>query len=90
MGKVARCVELLAIVYRESCVGGNCHIVSDDGNLWDDSIQWCLDNSIRHNEHQMSEQGNLAAKQAMELMLTLSMRSRGRVYDRYNEYCGFR
>lgn len=38
---------LISAIYEISCVGGALHIVLDDGNLKDDNIQWCIDNSIK-------------------------------------------
>jgi len=34
---------LLRRLYAHNAVGGNCHIVTDDGNIEDEFINWCLE-----------------------------------------------
>ena len=40
--RTERAAFLIEKVYEYSLVGGNCHIVTDDWNIDDDSIFWCL------------------------------------------------
>lgn len=39
-------------VYEFSCSGGNCHIVLDDFNIDDDSIEYCLNEGLEDNLHE--------------------------------------
>ena len=41
--EIARCAELIADVFDDSCVGAEAHIAIDDWNLDDHSIQACLE-----------------------------------------------
>lgn len=47
--KVEKAVELWDEVYEYNCVGGGLHVVLDDHNLSNDTIQWCIDESIGKN-----------------------------------------
>ena len=38
----------IADIYERNCVGGPLHIVLDDGNTDDESIQYCLDSCRDH------------------------------------------
>ena len=71
-----RIKELVDIIYKNySCVGGALHIVLDDGNIENEHIRWCLNNSI-------CEISNIEEKkiytECAELLLKLSYSSRKR------------
>lgn len=38
--------QAIARLYEENRVGGALHIVTDDWNLDDESLQWCYDNHV--------------------------------------------
>ncbi len=64
--------ELIDTVYEYSGVGGNCHIVTDDYNIEDEYIHWCLDVALKDNIHEADE-GQLAAEKAcLEQLLKLT------------------
>lgn len=44
-----RTIELIREIYKTYTCGGALHIVLDDDNVEDDSIQWCIDNAINQN-----------------------------------------
>lgn len=54
--------------------GGTLHIVLDDGNLETDSIQWCIDNSIKD---QNDEEALVIARE----LLKLGYSARKRLYN---------
>lgn len=59
------------------CTGGLLHIVTDDGNLEDHHIKWCLDECNNHPESEESEIGKLICKE----LLKLPMEQRRLVYE---------
>ena len=58
---------LYAMHNGEFCTGGLLHIVTDDGNLEDHHIQWCLDKCEKHPEREDSEIGKLICKELLKL-----------------------
>jgi hypothetical protein len=69
--------ELVNIIYNDcSCTGGALHIVLDDGNLDDISINWCLHNSI---PEVSDEEERKIYTECAELLLKLSYSSRNRL-----------
>lgn len=63
---------LIGSVYSYSLVGGNLHIVLDDWNVEDESIQWCLSNSILNNSHEASVIDLQTEKLLAEYLLTMT------------------
>lgn len=64
--------ELVRKVYEFSPVGGNCHIVTDDWNLEDENIRWCLDTALVAN-HAKAAADQIAAERAcLEALLNLT------------------
>ena len=61
----------------EFCTGGNLHIVTDDGNLEDHHIKWCLDRCENSPDREDSEIGKLICTE----LLKLSMEQRRLVYE---------
>lgn len=59
------------------CTGGLLHIVTDDGNLEDDHIKWCLNECNNHPEKEESEIGKLICNE----LLKLPMEQRRLVYE---------
>jgi len=71
--------ELIDIIYADySCVGGALHIVLDDGNIEDDDINCCLNNSI---EKISEEEEKKIYIECAELLLKLSYSSRKRTIN---------
>jgi hypothetical protein len=71
--------ELVSIIYDDySGVGGKLHIVLDDGNLDDCSINWCLNNSIAEITN---EEEKKIYTECAELLLKLSYSSRKRTLN---------
>ena len=68
--------ELIRELYAMSCVGGNLHIVLDDWNLSDHSIQWCLDEAIPGNLHCADSETLTMERACAYLMLTMSEQER--------------
>lgn len=60
------------------CTGGLLHIVTDDGNLEDDDIRFCLNLCNEHPEREESEIGKLFCNE----LLKLPMEKRRLVYYR--------
>lgn len=56
--------------------GGLLHIVTDDGNLEDEHIKWCLEECNKHPEAEESEIGKLICNE----LLKLTMEQRRLVY----------
>lgn len=61
----------------EYCTGGLLHIVTDDGNIEDHHIKWCLDECSKHPEREDSEIGKLICKE----LLKLSMEQRRLIFE---------
>lgn len=59
------------------CTGGLLHIVTDDGNLEDHHIKWCLEECNKHPECEEAELGKLICNE----LLKLSMEQRRLVYE---------
>lgn len=56
-----RTIELIREIYKTYTCGGALHIVLDDDNVEDDSIQWCIDNAINkdfENYHKNAKSDN--------------------------------
>jgi len=71
--------ELVNIIYTDyNCVGGELHLVLDNGNIEDDNIQWCLDNSIAKITN---EDEKKIYTECAELLLKLSYSSRKRTLN---------
>lgn len=70
--------EYISCLYKleDCCTGGLLHIVTDDGNLENNDIKWCLDECRNHPECEESEIGKLICNE----LLKLSMEQRRLVY----------
>lgn len=53
--KTAEGARLVAALYEVNCVGGAAHIVTDDWNVEDDNVQWCLDNLDKYWQSELAE-----------------------------------
>ena len=73
-------IGLVSSYYAVNPCGGNLHIVLDDGNLRNSDLQWCAGYACG----QADELGNDIAN----LMLTMTMKQRKRVYRNYAKYSG--
>ena len=71
--------EYISCLYKleDCCTGGLLHIVTDDGNLENNDIKWCLDECRNHPECEESEIGKLICNE----LLKLSMEQRRLVYE---------
>jgi hypothetical protein len=70
-----KCAELVAELYEFSFVGGNCHIVTDDWNLEDEHIQWCL-KSVLDNKYEDTPEQLAVEKKLLELLASMSIEER--------------
>lgn len=71
--------ELKNIIYSKyNSVGGELHIVLDDGNVEDSHINWCLNNSIVKIS---DEEEKKVYTECAELLLKLSYSSRKRLVN---------
>lgn len=68
-------VPLISAVYEASCVGGGLHIVVDDWNLEDESLHWCLRQTLSDDERRCGEA--LAALSLEQRAAALA------IYDRF-------
>lgn len=83
---VRAAVELIRAVYEYSSVGGNAHVVLDDFNLEDDSIQWCLDTALVDNIHEANEPELASERAALEALLAMSMDERASALALHDGY----
>ena len=65
--KITKAVELIENLYEQDhcSAGGYAHIVTDDWELEDENIQWCLDNAIAHKDN-MPESSRWACIETLE------------------------
>ena len=69
------------VLYELCPTGGPAHVVTDDGNVGDDSIRWCLAN-LR--DHWQEELGCYTAQALLIMMLLhLTEDQRATIYDGY-------
>jgi len=85
--KTHEVVELIKQIHEYNAVGSNLHIVLDDFNIEDHSIQWCLNNSLKANIHESTKEELAIETRCAELLLGLSLDERNSVvYEAaYNE-----
>jgi hypothetical protein len=70
-----RVAELCRQLYEISAVGGNCHIVTDDWNLEDENIRFCLDYWERAGGWQdevLDPKRRAIEKELLDLMIPMS------------------
>lgn len=80
---------LINLVYESEHggAGGFGHIVFDDGNIDDGSIDFCLMYCAENvNGPRLSEECRLLSVVALEFFKTLSMEERQEVYENYHQY----
>jgi len=73
-------LKLAAEIYAENSVGGNLHIVLDDGNLDNDDIVSCI--------HKAQDDGDFKAAKLGRMLMALTMRQRQEIYECY-PYSGY-
>ena len=71
-------IELVKEYYIDNCTGGSLHIVLDDGNLSNSSIDWCAGYACGKDD----DEGNDIAN----LMGWMTMKQRRKVYNSYDLY----
>ena len=54
--KTIKAAELVQQIYEYNSAGSNCHIVLDDFNIEDGSIDWCLSEGLGVNIHKSSKE----------------------------------
>lgn len=72
--KTRRAAELVQRIYEFSCVGGNAHIVTDDWNLEDHNIDWCLNNT--ENIHEAGPEQLAAERECLLFLRGMTMDER--------------
>jgi len=84
MSEQDKAKELIKKLYNTDCgsVGGYGHIVFDDGNIDNNSIEWCI-KSAKENKYKdsTSEETRLASLVALEYFLQLTEYKREQVYN---------
>ncbi len=75
---VSEVLPLVQAYYKFNGVGGSLHIVLDDGNLEDDSVEFCL--RYARDNHDIAGQ-NLA-----KVLLRMSRKQRQKLYDQYEKF----
>jgi hypothetical protein len=73
-------------VYNHSCVGGNLHIVLDDWNIEDDSLEFCRV-QIERGDHGTEEE-RATERRCHDLMRALSVPERASALALYSGYWG--
>lgn len=68
--------EKVARIYDYSDVGGNAHVVADDWNLSDQTIDWCLSEALAENIHKASEEQLAVEGDALTALRALSLDER--------------
>ena len=68
--------ELINEYYEYTLVGGNLHNVLDDHNLEDDHIDWCLNNSVKENAHDLPKQAQDLELKITEILKVMTIRER--------------
>jgi len=71
-------IALVKEYYSENGAGGSLHIVLDDGNLEDSHVDWCSGYASGANDE--------AGSQIGELMRSMTMEQRQKVYENYKLY----
>jgi hypothetical protein len=74
-----RVIELLQRIYQRHAAGCCLHIVTDDGNIETEHVEWSRDYARK--------QGHVDCVEAAELLLQMSEEDRKNIYHRYSEYC---
>lgn len=70
--KILAAVKAGAEVYKYSCVGGNAHIVLDDGNLGDSCLKFCLEQSRSSTDPDYTKEQLAAEQECLSTMLGLT------------------
>jgi len=76
-----KATDLIKSIYEFNVVGGNCHIVIDDYNIDDGSIDWCLKHGLSSNIHEHTEKQLKIEKECLETLKVLSISNRKKVLD---------
>lgn len=92
--EIRRASELCRQLYEFSCVGGNCHIVTDDWNLEDHHIAFCVDQVAaggwfdeRTGETHNDDPAQLAVeKELLNLLLPMSIAERASALAMWDEF----
>lgn len=71
-----RAADAISSVYDFNSVGGNAHIVFDDWNIDDESIDYCLGNGLRENIHEHTDAHLAIERRALTTFRALSLDER--------------
>jgi len=66
----------------DGSVGGYGHIVFDDGNIEDETIQWCIEEA-KKGQYPYLEDTRIASLNALNAMLLLTEEEREEAFDYY-------
>ncbi len=86
--EIKEAAALVAKVYESSVVGGNAHIVLDDWNIEDDSIDWCLETALRTNIHEHSAEELAVERQCLEALKALGLKERASALALHDGFFG--
>ena len=79
--QIKKVADIVDAIYRFNSVGGNCHIVIDDYNIDDGSIDWCLKHGLSSNVHKHPEKHLKIEKEFLEAFRELSISNREKVLN---------
>ncbi len=71
-----KAAKLIAMVYEGAGAGGNAHIVVDDFNIKDRSIDWCLEVAIVENKFDTEPEQLAVERECLEAMKALTISER--------------
>lgn len=74
--KTIRAADLVEDLYEFAGAGGNCHIVTDDWNLEDEHIQWCLTKGLANNVVEHTADQIAVERELLELLASMSLPER--------------
>ncbi|CAB4151703.1 hypothetical protein UFOVP591_31 [uncultured Caudovirales phage] len=70
------CVELISEIYQVQSVGGHLHIFSEDWNLYDDDLEFCLNAALKEED---PEDGSSQVIEVCKLLLEMTREQRATV-----------
>jgi hypothetical protein len=78
--------DKVARIYEFSMVGGDAHVVVDDWNLSDETVQWCLTEGMAMNVHEHTPEQKAIVREALEALAALPLDERASamaIFDRF-------
>lgn len=77
--------DMIHILYEYCCVGGCCHVVTDDDNIYDDDLEWVI--SYAENERKNEIDSELSAA-ICKILKSMTFLQRAVLFDSLNEAIG--